>query len=85
MRCMTQREAEVEHGFWSKIMKIMKCDALRDLVAFAQLKKHKNRSWTTVTFSKGNTPLYVFSHILNLQMVPNCSKRPIIQLTECFV
>ena len=28
------------------------CDALRELVPFLQFKKHENRSWRSVTFSK---------------------------------
>ena len=33
---------------WAEI----KCDALRDLVPFVQLKKHEKHPWGSVTFSK---------------------------------
>ena len=38
------------------------CDALRDLVPFAQFKKREKHPWRSVTFS---TPSWVFSRFLN--------------------
>ena len=36
------------------------CDVLRDLVPFAQFKKHEKLPWKSVTFTKSNIPLWVF-------------------------
>ena len=36
------------------------CGALRDLLAFAQFKKHEKHPWRSVTFTKSNTPPWVF-------------------------
>ena len=54
----------------SRVMKIsfLNCDALRDLVPFAQFKKREKHPWMSITFSKvagfyftkSNAPLWVF-------------------------
>ena len=38
--------------FVGKQRDAVKCDALRDLVPFAQFKKREKHSWRIVTFSK---------------------------------
>ena len=36
------------------------CDALRDLVPFVQFKKREKHLWRSVTFTKINTPPWMF-------------------------
>ena len=45
---------------WGIVISEFTCDALRNLVPFGQFKKRKKRPWRSVTFTKSNTPPWVF-------------------------
>ena len=55
------------------------CDALRDLVAFVQFKKHEKHPWRSVTFSKvagkSNTPPWVFLFFIKLYKCYQTARR----------
>ena len=39
------------------------CDALHDLVLFVKFKKRKKHPWRNATFTKSNTPPWVFYNL----------------------
>ena len=62
----------------SLIMSFIKWDALRDLVQFAQFKKHKKHPWESVTFSKVAGFCYqsrCSSFINNFEQIPLISEK----------
>ena len=47
--------------------KTLMCGALRDLVPFVQFKKREKHPWSSVNFSKINTPPWLFFTFFKLQ------------------
>ena len=58
------------------------CDTLRDLVPFVQIKKRDKHSWRSVTFTKSDTPPWVFSAFFKLYKWYQIAQRITINISK---